>query len=79
MPTDLAQLIALLRANGVTRYSTPELTLELLPQLEESTQGAKQGCEVPQRPALSPSIERALERLPANYRDPSLWSLGDRA
>lgn len=72
---ELAALIALLRANGVTKYSTPQLTLELAPFVPESV--APAACPVPRQ--LPAEVERALAALPPQYRSGSLWDLGDRA
>lgn len=74
---ELAGLIELLRAQGVTKYSTPELTLELLPAPRAvEVAEAEPRVSAPATSGLDPRVADALRRLPPSYRDPALWKLG---
>jgi hypothetical protein len=73
----VAALVDMLRAKGVLRYVTPELSLDL---------GPAPLAEMPEIPLVGtprvesdPRIEAALKRLPPGYRDPRLWNIGDSA
>lgn len=71
---ELAELIDMLNAKGVRIFETPELKLVLgsspVPATEE-VGTAKERVEI------DPRIEAGLRRLPPQYRNPSLWNLGD--
>lgn len=72
--TELISLLAVLRANGVTEYRTPELTLVLGPAVERPAEVT--GTPAEREAGLDPRVRAALDRLPAGYRDPRLWSGG---
>lgn len=72
--TELIALLEILRAHGITEYRTPELTLVLGPAPARESQAAGTPAEV--AAGLEPRVRAALDRLPAGYRDPSLWTMG---
>lgn len=72
--TELIALLEVLRAQGVTEYRTPELTLVLGPA--PAREPAAAGTPAETAAGLEPRVRAALDRLPAGYRDPSLWKMG---
>ncbi len=74
-PTKLIELLGILRAHGITEYRTPELTLVLGPVSERPAEAAV-GTPAEVAAGLEPRVRAALDRLPAGYRDPALWSMG---
>lgn len=74
--SELAELVEFMRATGVLRIVTPELTVELGPQ---PVQIPEASAPRPMPLELNPRVEAGLRRLPPGYRDPRLWNLGDSA
>jgi hypothetical protein len=73
--TRLQGLITLLRANGITRYETAELKLELgeLPAPERRVDLNREGFSP--RPERDPHLQAVLDRLPGMYSDPALFAI----
>jgi hypothetical protein len=74
---ELVQILEVMRAHGVLKLTTPELSIELgaLPQPTGETEAGV----AKERHDVDPRVESALKRLPPAYRDPRLWNLGDQA
>jgi hypothetical protein len=73
--TKLQALIDLLRAAGVTKYATPELTLELgpAPVVQAPIDLTREGFGP--RPQRDPHLQSVLDRLPGMYQDPALFDI----
>jgi hypothetical protein len=74
--TQLQALIDLLRANGVTKYATAALSLELGPppatpaKIDLTREGFTASAS-----SINPALKNALDRLDPSYSDPALFMI----